>query len=37
MNIHCRIAAFGHGNDLTVTAVAEGRDAAMDIHASLMA
>ena len=25
------------GNDLTVTAVAEGRDAAMDIHASLMA
>ena len=24
------------GNDLTVTAVAEGRDAAMDIHASLM-
>lgn len=25
------------GNDLTVTAVAEGRDAAMDIHTSLMA
>jgi glutamate synthase (NADPH/NADH) small chain len=25
------------GDDLTVTAVAEGRDAAMDIHASLMA
>lgn len=25
------------GNDLTVTAVAEGRDAALDIHASLMA
>ena len=24
------------GDDLTVTAVAEGRDAAMDIHASLM-
>jgi len=25
------------GDDLTVTAVAEGRDAAMDIHAALMA
>ena len=25
------------GNDLTVTAVAEGRDAAEDIHAALMA
>ena len=24
------------GDDLTVTAVAEGRDAAMDIHAALM-
>ena len=24
------------GDDLTVTAVAEGRDAAMDIHATLM-
>ena len=27
----------GGGDDLTVTAVAEGRDAAMDIHAALMA
>ncbi|MBD3764389.1 MAG: NAD(P)-dependent oxidoreductase [Rhodobacterales bacterium] len=37
---HPRVWAGGDcaagGNDLTVTAVAEGRDAAMDIHATLM-